>query len=200
LWEVDHRDVTRLVEDASNFLQDRCLWDTGKYWVCQKGDYEGRLIIPFFLGEKVVFFQGRTLDDRMPKYKNFKGMKCSDILYPFDWEADELYVTEGVLCCKTLRSLGYNATCISGSYVSREQALQLKQFEGKLILAMDNDEAGISATQSFNQTRKSLMMPSFWSVSPLSPYKDWNEEYVNEGSIYLKPTLYDWAHVAANAL
>jgi len=178
---------------AVKFLRTRCLLQTGKFYLCTKGAYEGRLIIPFELENKVVFFQARALNDRqVPKYLNFKGMKCSDILYPFDMDAEDLYVTEGVLCCKTLRSLGFNATCINGSFVSREQAYQLKQFEGRLIMAMDNDEAGRHCVATFNKTRKDLMMPAFWVAAPDEGSKDWNEQYVMGRSIEMSAKLYDW--------
>tara|TARA_R110000824_G_scaffold56413_3_gene154451 strand:+ start:25436 stop:26401 length:966 start_codon:yes stop_codon:yes gene_type:complete len=178
---------------AIKFLKDRCLIRAGKFYLCKKGAYEGRLIIPFELEKKVVFFQARALSDRqVPKYLNFKGMKCSDILYPFDMDAEDLYVTEGVLCCKTLKSLGFNATCINGSFVSREQAYQLKQFEGRLIMAMDNDEAGRHCIATFNKTRKDLMMPAFWIVTPDKQSKDWNEQYVMGKPIRMDAKLYDW--------
>ena len=178
---------------AVKFLRTRCLLQTGKFYLCTKGAYEGRLIIPFELENKVVFFQARALNDRqVPKYLNFKGMKCSDILYPFDMDAEDLYVTEGVLCCKTLRSLGFNATCINGSFVSREQAYQLKQFEGRLIMAMDNDEAGRHCVATFNKTRKDLMMPAFWVATPDKGSKDWNEQYAMGKPIEINTKLYDW--------
>tara|TARA_R110002051_G_scaffold40372_3_gene84077 strand:- start:2920 stop:3885 length:966 start_codon:yes stop_codon:yes gene_type:complete len=185
----------RTISKAVKFLKDRCLIQTGKYYLCHTGPYEGRLIIPFELNNKVVFFQARSLSDKqIPKYLNFKGIKCSDLLYPFDIDAEELYVTEGVLCCKTLRSLGINATCINGSYISKEQAYQLKQFEGKLILAMDNDDAGRECINTFEKTRKDLMIPPFWVVTPDVRFKDWNEQYIKEGPIKMKPKLYDWSY------
>lgn len=144
--------------------------------------YANRLIIPYFWENEVVFFQARAVTfEQFPKYLNFDGCKSSDILYPFDEDADELVVTEGPLCCITLKKCGINATCINGSMVSRNQALMFKQFQGKLIIAFDQDDAGRAGIDKFDKLRLSLMMPSFWYCQPPIPYKDWNEMYVKLG-------------------
>lgn len=194
-WAEDAKPKS-LASKALDFLDNRNLTNSGVYYVCTEGKYCNRLIIPFMFEDEVVFFQGRSLsDEHFPKYLNTEGIKAQEILHPFDFEADTLYITEGVLCCKTLIQLGYNATCINGSNPSRSQMIQLKQFEGKIILAMDNDDAGWNAMRKFDDLRKKLLMPTFDVVIP--KLKDWNDMSVKGIELlpYLKDSEpYDWRY------
>jgi len=158
----------------------------------------GRLIIPYMYGESCVWFQARALlDSQQPKYLNSPGSKASQILMPYYENYDHLFVTEGPLDAIVLKNWGFNATCVNGSYISRNQALALKQFAGNIVLSFDNDEAGAKGVMAFEKLRKKLMMPVFFTVTPPSSFKDWGEMFASdpEGNpprIFDMLEPYDW--------
>lgn len=191
-----HASDIPLVVTAWKFLMDRKLFNLEEfvekpYFVSTHGKYRNRLIIPFKdYDEDIFFFQARTLLGSMnPKYLNPSaedGVKSSNILYPFDFEAESLCVCEGPADAISMNLNGLNATCTMGSTISNVQMQALKEFEGTIILAYDNDAAGEKGIQKFESLRKQHLLPTFSVCSPPSPHKDWNEAYMS--NINLK----DW--------
>ena len=151
------------------------------FYYAVEGPYKGRLIIPYIHEGRIIFFQARALmPDQEPKYLNFKGAKSSTILYPFDYTSTEpLYVCEGVFDAMSLRALGYNATTTISCHVSKDQMSQLKFYNGPIVVAYDNDEAGIKGLRSFEISRRRNRMPKIFYCQPPKPFKDWNEAYVS---------------------
>jgi len=187
-------DRNHLVMRAWKFLMDRNLFDLEEFtkepfYVCSEGKYRGRLIIPFkdYEGE-VFFFQGRSLMHGVnPKYLNPSsedGVKSSNILYPFDFEADHLCICEGPTDAISLKLNGLNATCTVGSTISNVQMQALREFEGEIILAYDNDEAGKRGIDKFDHLRKKYMLPTFTVCTAPEQYKDWNEAHISGESLY----------------
>lgn len=170
-----------LVSD-SEFIRSRFM-DSFKFYKCKDGKYKGRLIIPFVNSNgKMFYFQARSLDGAMPKYLNCKSLKSSQILYPFDYTSYEpLYITEGVFDALSLRLCGFNATTTLSCYVSNEQMYQLKQYQGPLVCAFDNDKAGIEGRNKFLRLCRRHKLAGMHCVSPKEPFKDWNELLVSEG-------------------
>ena len=169
-----------LTSRAWMFLDTRKLWGENlQYFVAQDGDYENRLIIPFFYLENMVFFQARSLDNALqPKYLNFKGIKKSNILYPYDHEKGHLVVCEGPLDAISLQLQGVNATATMGSKASLWQVNVLSEFKGKVILGYDNDGAGEDGVNYFEEMRKVKRMDNLHICPPPEGYKDWNEAHV----------------------
>tara|TARA_R110002020_G_scaffold6364_5_gene26960 strand:- start:3647 stop:4648 length:1002 start_codon:yes stop_codon:yes gene_type:complete len=191
-----HGDSNPLVVTAWTFLMDRNLLnlkvqEEAPYYVATQGKYRGRLIIPFkdFDGD-IFFFQARSLSEGVtPKYLNPSsedGLKSSNILYPFDFEREHLCICEGPADAISLNLNGLNATCTVGSTISNVQMQALREFEGRIILAYDNDEAGIRGIDKFERLRKKYMMPTFSICTPPFKYNDWNEAH------QAKEDLYGW--------
>jgi hypothetical protein len=184
----------RLVVDAWKFLMDRKLFNLNDfeeepYYVATQGKYQGRLIIPFKDEEgEIFFFQARSLVYGLtPKYLNpssENGLKSSNILYPFDFEREHLCICEGPADALSLNLNGLNATCTIGSTVSNVQMQTLREFEGRIILAYDNDEAGSRGIDKFDTLRKKYMMPTFSICTPPFKYKDWNEAHQAGEDLY----------------
>jgi DNA primase len=139
----------------------------------------GRLVIPYLHEGRTIFFQARALyADQEPKYLNFRGIKASSILYPFDYESEEpLYICEGVFDAMSLKALGYNATTTISCHASREQMNQLRFYRGPLVVAYDSDEAGLAGLRSFEMSRRKYRMPRIHYAVPPKRFKDWNEAY-----------------------
>ena len=184
----------QLVIRAWKFLMDRKLFNLTEYeeepyYVSTEGKYRGRLIIPFkdYDGE-IFFFQARSLMNSVaPKYLNpssENGVKSSNILYPFDFDREHLCICEGPADAISLNLNGLNATCTVGSTISHVQMQTLREFEGRIILAYDNDEAGQRGIEKFESLRKKYMMPTFSVCTPPFNYKDWNEAHQSGEDLY----------------
>ena len=154
-----------------------------KFYVAKEGSYKGRLIIPFINSKgKMFYFQARTLSDAQPKYLNCKNLKSSQVLYPFDYGSHEpLYVTEGVFDCMSLQACGLNATTTLSCFTSKEQMLQLSQYQGPLVCAFDNDIAGLHGTRKFMEKAHWINRDDLFMVSPSGVCKDWNQMLVQRG-------------------
>lgn len=157
------------------------------FYLAKRGKYSGRLIIPFMNRKgKMFYFQGRSLNGDMPKYLNCKNLKSSQVLYPFDYGSYEpLYVTEGVFDCLSLQAVGLNATTTLSCFTSREQMLQLSQYQGPLVCAFDNDEAGMEGRKKFMRLAHWAARDDLMTVVPPKKFKDWNEVLIREGPDYL---------------
>ena len=183
-----YQSENKMVVRAWTFLMDRNLLDLQSkerdpFYLATKGKYRNRLIIPFKDPRgNIFFFQARSLNHNdIPKYLNpasEDGVKSSNILYPFNYEDTHLFICEGPLDAISLKMHGVNATCTVGSSVSEVQMQLIREFEGKIILAYDNDRAGHRGVEKFDELRKRMMMDTFHTVSPPRRYKDWNEAHI----------------------
>lgn len=158
--------------------------DNTTYYLCTEGKFADRIIIPFVADGVIFYFQGRALnEDQQPKYLApdvTQAPKKSDVLYPFDMEAEYVVVCEGPTDAITLQLAGVNATCILGSSVSFAQMCIFAEFKGKIILGFDNDKAGRQSTEKFDWIRKRKQLPVFSVCSPPEEYKDWNKASIGE--------------------
>jgi hypothetical protein len=179
------------VVEAWNYLFARRLFNENKeepapFYLCREGKYKDRVIIPFKNDGYIYYFQGRALGDQTPKYLNpsrEEGPKASDILYPYDEDADILVVCEGPLDARSLQLQGVNATATMGSNISHSQAEILSLFPGKIIMGYDNDDAGRFGISKFDTLRKEMRMEEFYVCPPPSKYKDWNQAHVKSESL-----------------
>ena len=120
--------------------------------------YRNRIMFPIrdSLG-KICGFGGRILGDGQPKYLNSPESELynkSKNLYGF-FEAknairknDEVLLVEGNLDVMTCHQYDIqNVVAISGVAFSEFQAKLIKRFTTNALLALDNDEAGMKATE-----------------------------------------------------
>lgn len=168
---------------ATPFLERRgSLHKHFNFYLGVEGPLTARLIIPYVLDNTIFFYQARGLIDSMkPKYLNDTRFKASSILFPFDYEKDHVYVVEGPLDAISLQALGYNATSLQGSYISKEQWSHLRSFGGRIIFAFDNDEAGKAGLNKALDGRAKNRIPEkkVFYCNPPNIYKDWNEAFIS---------------------
>jgi len=120
--------------------------------------YRNRIMFPILdsLG-KICGFGGRILGEGIPKYLNSPESELynkSKNLYGF-YEAknamrkhDEVLFVEGNLDVMVCHQFGIeNVVAISGVGFSEFQAKLVKRFTNNALLALDNDDAGIKATE-----------------------------------------------------
>ena len=193
---------------AWSFLFGRKLFDETSeekdpFYLCMHGKFHNRIIIPFRKDNVVYYYQGRTVCDARPKYLNPSteiAPKPSNILYPYDEEADMLVVCEGPLDALSLQLNGVNATCTIGSSVSPTQAEALSTFKGRIIMGFDNDAAGKRGIEKFDILRRERNMNKFDVCFPPEKYKDWNDAHVANEDLNSYITLlrvgYDYEYKA----
>jgi 5S rRNA maturation endonuclease (ribonuclease M5) len=157
------------------------------------GKFAGRVFIPYYSDDDdIFFFQARgILPSSYPKYLNYTDLKASEVLYPFDWGQDRVVVTEGPVDAITLQQCGVNATSIMGSHISRQQARQLREFGGSVILSMDNDDVGkLAMMKNFEYLKKQGVSSRKISFLPCPRGKDWNEYYQKENAEAVKTSAF----------
>ena len=208
---IDPRKIKSSLDESDNFeeiqshpfLKKRML-EGFRFMLAKSGKYKGRLIIPFINSRnKLFYFQGRALNGELPKYLNCKDLKSSQVLYPFEYDSYEpLYITEGVFDCLSLQAVGLNATTTLSCFTSREQMLQLAQYQGPLVCAFDSDDAGMQGRAKFLDLAQWIKRDDIRTVIPPTGFKDWNEMLISDGpdellqtashTVRMTPLTLDW--------
>ncbi len=154
--------------------------DKPEFFISRSKRLSGRLVIPYFEGGNMFYYQARALADQHPKYMNPEGgdIQKASLLYPFDTSLPYVVVCEGPIDAISLKNAGVNATCTCGCVPSMEQLKQLKDFDGKVIFGYDNDSAGKKGLKIADEKRRLLMMSEIYFCTPPKGYKDWNEAFV----------------------
>ena len=162
------------------FVESRKLWGSNiPFYVTNEKPYRNRIIIPLTSHKDISYFQARSLDDStQPKYINSLNVKKSTMLYPCSHVADQTVVCEGPLDAIALQIQGVNATSTMGCKISKWQAKMLSLTKGQIILAFDNDPAGVKGIEHFESLRKQCGMREFFFCFPPEGYKDWNEAHI----------------------
>ena len=108
--------------------------------------------------EEVIGFGGRRIDGNEPKYLNSKEsliFKKKSVLYGINiaksyiMKKDEIILVEGYMDTIACHKMGIkNTVGTLGTAITEEHALEIKKYTKNVILALDNDEAGIKAVKS----------------------------------------------------
>ena len=182
-FDIDNIDQSSLTARlAKKFITDRKLESyPSPFYICQKGRYANRLIIPYAYKDRPPFyFQARNLSLLGTKYLNpssaVTGAKSSDMLFPFRVDGDYVVVTEGPLDAISLQLHGLNATSTQGSTLSHAQAATLKNMQ--VIFAYDNDEAGKIGIKKARKLMLEKNRSQFCIAHLPSGVKDWNDVHV----------------------
>jgi 5S rRNA maturation endonuclease (ribonuclease M5) len=149
------------------FVEKRMIPPEYSVFIAIKGEYKGRIIIPIYNGDDIVYFQGRSIhDDVFLKFKNPETEK-SDIIMNIDKFKNDKYiiVTEGVIDAMMVED--FQGTCVLGGSVSEEFLSRVYKCTDKgVILAVDNDERGekernkISEKSKYGKTLKYYVTPN----------------------------------------
>lgn len=139
--------TSRFGEMARNYLTGRG-FDIDElslkgYGYCREGRYQGYIIIPFFVGGQLVYFNTRKFFGNGPKYDNptieEAGVGKSIIVYNLDalYLYDTVYIMEGVLNAETM---GDQGIATGGKAVSPKQlSMIIKSPVKNIILLLDPD-------------------------------------------------------------
>ena len=112
-------------------------------------DHENSLIIPIHTTDKLVGWISRR-QYMSPKYLYSKGLRKSRVLFGINHveATDFICVTEGSLDTMWLDQCGYTSVALLGANMSKQQEELLLSLPTKeIVLCLDNDQAGINATE-----------------------------------------------------
>lgn len=168
------------------------------FYVSPETNYEGRIIIPFFMRGKIVYWQARAMDrDEEPRYRS--PMVPRDMIV-FNHDALEqdfapihqlgpspLFVTEGTM---DALSLWPNAIALAGSSLNEHVEGMIKRCSDRgrrVIFVLDRDKDGAKLG------KKVIQLDYGWEVASL-PVKDANEAI----NVYGK--LWTLQHLASTAV
>ena len=146
--EVTNRFQDRAQTLLNDFIKDRCIPDeyADKIVVAVKGRYKGRVIIPIYINNELVYFQGRSLFQNIePKYLNPDVDKEMIISNSDKFSRDKYIIaTEGLIDSWMVED--YQGTSVNGGYFSDELIEKLLTMTDMgVILVPDNpliDNAG----------------------------------------------------------
>ena len=134
-------------EIAEIYLASRSLKSSDFQWyVTEETSYQGRILIPYFFRNKIIYWQGRSMDDEeiSPRYKN-PSVEKNNIFFNMDelyrYTDEPLFVTEGPL---DALSIGKNAIAILGSSLSEFKIQELLKVadKRKVIFVIDKNLNG----------------------------------------------------------
>jgi len=139
-----------------------------KWYVSTDGLYKNRMIIPFFgKGNKITYFQGRTLYDDIPKYLNRLTNKESAIYNIENIDRTKpVIVLEGPVDSMFIE----NAIAVMGTDISEERQQLLIGLD--LYYLWDNDKAGRRKSEECLLQGKKVFL---WNKFLYSDCKDINE-------------------------
>ena len=187
---------TKYKELLIKFLKDRNLPPDVNIFVAYKGPYQSRIIIPIYdENNDIIYFQGRRLDDNMPrKYDNPTLKKSNVILNKHKFNKERyIIITEGII---DALSIGDSATSILGKNITDEFIENIKPYTNKgIIIALDNDKAGIDSLKYFmkhsnyNKQVKYFLFPKKYNL-----YKDINNYVSKENDVNVYDFIVNNSH------
>lgn len=132
-------------EVAEAYLETRGLnIGSHEFWVSDEPRYQGRLIIPYFHGQRLIYWQGRAMDPSIkPRYLNAVTEK-EKVFFNYDevlrHGSDPLFLTEGAIDSLSIGGLG---AALMSSSMSAWQAEELKKASKrgrKIIFVIDKND------------------------------------------------------------
>lgn len=190
-------DFYRLTDDPKDewaqysieYLSGRGIeWDSYPFYCVRKSNHPdnkkwyGRLIIPVFKGDKVVFWQGRDLTDTMVKKYLSPNVPKESVLSGYDqiakYSDEPLYITEG-----WFDSYHLQGVAVFGNKLTPEQIKWINQSSRRKVVIPDRFGDGqLLANQAIDLG---------WSVSlpDIGACKDVNDAVLKYGQLYTMMTI-----------
>ncbi len=181
--------ILRKKEYSEKTMEDLGLINKGKEDVYDV--FQNRIMFPIHnLDGQVVGFTARCyLKEEAPKYLNTKEtyiFKKGNILFNYHRAKDairlqkEVVIVEGNMDAIRLYSVGIkNVIALMGTSLTKEQIEAIKKLRSKVILMLDNDNAGETATLAIGNTLEENKIS--FSIVRLSGEKDPDEYIIQNG-------------------
>lgn len=147
---------------------------------CDAGYLKDRIIVPFYIYDRLVFWQARATwessDKDFKKVLNPKGVSARHVLYNFNTAKDyeEIVLVEGFIDAV---KVGPNAMATNGKSLHPEQAMWLLETKAKTITLVWDKDAWLDGRQRKNK----IILPSaVRAIKTLRAFKNWEIKYVRE--------------------
>lgn len=121
--------------------------------------FNHRLLFPFFDYDEIVYVSARAMDnDVRPKYLNLKGIPIPTFYNVNDvYDNEFVFVAEGLTDTLSVAALGVPVVGIAGATnINTEKLLLLN--DRRVVLGMDNDEAGRAGQNKVLETLRFLAL------------------------------------------
>ena len=172
---------------------DICKDINGRYY----DTFQDRIIFPIIdENNNVIAFSVRKYtnedlnNNTLPKYSNTKEtdiFKKSEVFYNINNAINEIkkkreiVITEGFMDTIRMSSIGYkNVVAIMGTAFTEKHLLKIKKWKCKVILNLDQDDAGVKGTIEAGETLLKNNIDT--EVIVFDDYKDSDEFIKNKGS------------------
>ena len=172
---------------AKNYFLNRKINPDG-FGYFQKGEFEGRVFIPFYEEGEIVYFMARAYNNSSLRYKNPKGAR-NDKVFNVDKINEEVVVFEGVFDALSLdKQVG---TAILSARITEAQVKKIwDRAPERIILVPDNDETG-DKTLEWNLKRFLEFKPvslntKLYIYNIPKEFKDFNEMKIKTGKSNIK--------------
>lgn len=163
---------------AIEYLQNRKLPYEDLFF-CTRERYKNRIVIPYYgKNGDLIYYNCRDIGNKKRKYLGPPeeiGIGKGDVLFMTDWpeKGSVIYICEGEFDAMSLKQCGFFGAAVGGKSLSDQQVDLLRGY--KIVLALDNDPAGIRAV--FEGMGHKLLEEGGFPVSFVIPpknFKDWN--------------------------
>ncbi len=158
--------------------------------------FQNRIIFPIIdENNNVIAFSGRKYldsdikDNTIAKYSNSKEtiiFKKSGVFYNINnallniKKSKEIVITEGFMDTIRMSSIGYkNVVALMGTAFTKEHLDKILKYKCKVILNLDQDDAGVNATINIGETLIKNNIDT--TVIVFDDYKDSDEYIVHKG-------------------
>lgn len=179
--------IQKQYQDKLNeFIKNRLISSDYKIFIAFKGDYKGRIILPIYRYDDIIYFQGRSLFESDVKYKNPEIDKTGIIMNLEYFNKDKfIIVSEGIIDAMSVE-YHQGTSVLGGSFNDQLLSILFNLTNEGVIFVSDNDERG-------NKERLKIINESYYNKKlfyfiPPNPCKD-----INDIKRKIKPTnVYDY--------
>lgn len=183
---VDDRIHKRYLKALKSFMTTRQI--NHPCFVAHDGKYKNRFIIPVYINDEMVYFQGRAISDiTEPKYLNPEVDKSDIIMNSDKFDSSKyIIVTEGIIDAWMVEN--NQGTSVLGGYFDDDFIGKLFKMTDKgVILCFDNpyiDNAGMETLTMFLKESDYKDKVKYF-LPNRKDFKDLNDlRRIHEGSIY----------------
>lgn len=171
-------------EEAIRYLQSRKISPNGLgYFPRSDSEYGGRIFIPFYENNELVYFLARSYTGSELRYKNPPGLS-TDVVFNYDNIDDTVFIFEGALDALSLDN--YPGTAILSNRMKDGQAKKLMGIQSikNIVFVPDKDtetethklilENMIKNYMLLNKYKRMSRKVNFF-IYDIPKYKDFNE-------------------------
>lgn len=156
-WAILGGETPKGVIDSAYYLMNRGIkYDEYPFYYSSKIGYSNRIIIPFFMNEKIVGWTARAMNGDKPK---FISEQQPGYVFNLDNQTyDKKFV---VVCEGPFDAISIDGCALLGAEIKDQQDWLLKRLEKEIILVPDRDHEGPKTVEQAIEFGWSVSMPNW---------------------------------------